>query len=209
MCQQITGAALSAFLPTLFSDMGFKGSTAQIATLAPYGAAIITMIIASRISDKIKNRGWPTQVGWAMLIVGFAIYLGCDPHNVPARFIALILAESGHYICTPLIVTWAANNAGNESRRAVAVPLAVSCAQAVAVGSGYLFPSSDSPKYTTGSAVELALSTAGAVFTGVYQYMLHRENRKRDAHEGGKPEAGFRPDTGNYADDAPGFRYLE
>jgi MFS family permease len=209
MCQQITGAALSAFMPTLFSDLGFKGANAQIATLAPYGAAIITMIIASRISDRIKNRGWPTQVGWAMLIVGFAIYLGCDSHNVPARFIALILAESGHYICTPLIVTWAANNAGNESRRAVAVPLAVSCAQAVAVGSGYLFPSSDSPKYLTGSAVELALSSAGAVFTGVYQYMLHRENKKRDRDEGGKPEVGFRPDTGNYADDAPGFRYLE
>ena len=144
-----------------------------------------------------------------MLIVGFAIYLGCDPHNVPARFIALILAEAGHYICTPLIVTWAANNAGNESRRAVAVPLAVSCAQAVAVGSGYLFPSSDSPKYTRGSAVELGLSTAGAIFTGVYQFMLWRENKRRDSHEGGKPEPGFRPDTSNYADDAPGFRYLE
>jgi len=90
------------------------------------------MIIASRISDRYNNRGWPSQFGWAMMVVGFSIWLGCDTHNRAAHITALILAEAGHYICTPLIVTWSANNAGSESRRAVAVPLAVSTAQAVA-----------------------------------------------------------------------------
>jgi hypothetical protein len=89
------------------------------------------MVIASKYSDRIRNRGWPLQFGWATMVVAFAIYLGCDSTNHPARIVALILGESGHYICTPLIVTWAANNAGSESRRAVAVPLAVSLAQAV------------------------------------------------------------------------------
>jgi hypothetical protein len=41
LCQQITGAALSAFLPTLISENGFEGATAQIATLGPYGAAVV------------------------------------------------------------------------------------------------------------------------------------------------------------------------
>lgn len=41
MCQQITGAALSAYLPTLLSENGFEGATAQIATLAPYGSAAV------------------------------------------------------------------------------------------------------------------------------------------------------------------------
>lgn len=77
-----------------------------------------------------------------MMVLAFGIYLGVPDTNHAARFAALILAEVGHYgkcatsladsVCTPLIVTWAANNAGNESRRAVAVPFAVSCAQAVA-----------------------------------------------------------------------------
>ncbi|WWC59847.1 uncharacterized protein I303_102409 [Kwoniella dejecticola CBS 10117] len=173
MCQQITGAALSAYLPTFTSENGFKGATAQIATLAPYGSAAVVMIIFSYFSDRMKNR---TGVG--------------------------------HYVCTPLIVTWQAHNAGNESRRAVAVPGAVSLAQAVAVGSGYLFPSTDSPKYTMGSAVILALSCAGAGFTGLYQFLVWRENRKRDEREGGPPAPDFKPDTATYADDAPGFRYL-
>lgn len=41
MCQQITGAALSAYLPTLLKENGFSGATAQIATLAPYGSAAV------------------------------------------------------------------------------------------------------------------------------------------------------------------------
>lgn len=56
MCQQITGAALSAYLPTLLSENGFKGATAQIATLAPYGSAAVVrpadISIRKRRTDK-------------------------------------------------------------------------------------------------------------------------------------------------------------
>jgi hypothetical protein len=68
-------------------------------------------------------------------------------------------------------------------------------------GSGYLFPAKQSPKYTMGSA-------GGAIFTGLYQVGLHIENKRRDRREG-KPPVDCRPDTATYADDAPGFRYLE
>ncbi|KAF2216601.1 hypothetical protein CERZMDRAFT_81669 [Cercospora zeae-maydis SCOH1-5] len=102
----------------------------------------------------------------------------------------------------------AANNAGSESRRVVAVPLAVALAQAVAIGSGYLLPASDGPKYTKGAAVETALSAAGMVFTFVYMGLIEWENARRDKREGRPPEAGHRPDTAEHADDAPGLRYI-
>jgi hypothetical protein len=55
------------------------------------------MIAVAKLSDKFGNRGWPTQFGWALLIVGFAIFLGAPTDNKPAHFAALILAETGHY----------------------------------------------------------------------------------------------------------------
>lgn len=55
------------------------------------------MIIAAKLSDKFGNRGWPTQFGWMLLIIGFAIFLGAPTSNKPAHFVALILAETGHY----------------------------------------------------------------------------------------------------------------
>jgi hypothetical protein len=55
------------------------------------------MIAVAKVSDKFGNRGWPTQFGWTLLIVGFAIFLGAPTDNKPAHFAALILAETGHY----------------------------------------------------------------------------------------------------------------
>lgn len=52
MCQQITGAALSAYLPTLLSENGFSGATAQIATLAPYGSAAIVGCTLPQLSRR-------------------------------------------------------------------------------------------------------------------------------------------------------------
>jgi hypothetical protein len=60
------------------------------------------MIIAAKLSDRFGSRGWPTQFGWALLIIGFAIFLGAPTSNKPAHFVALILAETGHYSKSPL-----------------------------------------------------------------------------------------------------------
>jgi hypothetical protein len=59
------------------------------------------MIIVAKLSDRFGNRGWPTQFGWTLLIVGFAIFLGAPTSNKPAHFAALILAETGHYSMYP------------------------------------------------------------------------------------------------------------
>lgn len=55
------------------------------------------MIVAAKVSDRFGNRGWPTQFGWLLLVVGFAVFLGAPTDNKPAHFAALILAETGHY----------------------------------------------------------------------------------------------------------------
>lgn len=105
------------FLAVFLSENGFEGANAQIATLAPYGSAAVVsslfcpvsskarwliprrkcMIIASMISDRYRNRGWPTQFGWWLSIIAFGIYLGAPYTNRSARIAALILGETGHY----------------------------------------------------------------------------------------------------------------
>ncbi len=55
MCQQITGAALSAYLPTILSENGFTGATAQIATLAPYGSAIVASTLTTVLFRQIAD----------------------------------------------------------------------------------------------------------------------------------------------------------
>ena len=84
--------------------------------------------------------------------------------------------------------------------------MTISVAHALSIGSGYLFPKSDKPKYTMGSAVCFALGALGLILCVIYQYLLWRTNKKRDEKEG-KPAIGHNPDTITFADDAFGFRY--
>ena len=88
------------------------------------------------------------------------------------------------------------------------MPLAVALAQAVAIGSGCLFPKSEGPRYTRGAAVEVGLSTAGLLFSLVYMGLIKWENARRDKKEGGPPAPGTRSNTAQDADEAEGFRYL-
>lgn len=55
------------------------------------------MVIFSYVSDRFRNRGYPTQLGWWIEAAGFAIFLGAPDSNRAARFTALILGEAGHY----------------------------------------------------------------------------------------------------------------
>ncbi len=55
------------------------------------------MIILGWVSDKQRNRGLWTQVGWLMEIVAFVIWLTVPSTNHQARFGALVIAEAGHY----------------------------------------------------------------------------------------------------------------
>jgi hypothetical protein len=64
------------------------------------------MILASWISDRILNRGWPTQFGWWIMVVAFAIYLAVPSTNHQARFAALVLAETGHYSESSSVIAW-------------------------------------------------------------------------------------------------------
>ena len=201
----MTGSALIAFLPTMLSENGFTGANAQVATLAPYGASAVIMMVLCFGSDRYQNRGWFIQAAFVMSLIGFAIWTA-GVTNRGARFFALIMSTVGHYVAVPLVLIWQAQNAGNESRRAVAVPMAASIAQCVAIGSGYLFPATDSPNYLKGSAVCLGLQIWGIVVCGIYQYLIRRENARRDQRDG-VPDPTVKPDTLTYADAAVGFRY--
>jgi hypothetical protein len=95
--QQISGAALAAFMPTFTSENGFKGANAQIATLAPYGTAAVSMIALSSASDWHKNRGWYVNFGFVprSLDLGYT-----SVYQPPITLLALPLSSSPKPVIT-------------------------------------------------------------------------------------------------------------
>ncbi|RSH93181.1 hypothetical protein EHS25_007534 [Saitozyma podzolica] len=205
-CVMTVGAALGAFLPTLVSDVGYTGAIAQVYTLPPYAAAAVCMLVVCWVSDRYQRRGPGMIAGFAFMTLGFAMLLGLSPSQKAGRYASLVFCEVGQFICIPLNLTWAAENAGNESRKAVSLPLVITLGQALAIASGYLFPAKDSPTYRMGSGVCMGLCIWGMIISVIYTILLRRENARRDMVEG--PAAGAVPDTATYADKAVGFRYV-
>lgn len=102
--------------------------------------------------------------------------------------------------------TWLTENAGNQARRSVAIPLVLALGQAISTATGYMFPSKDSPSYRSGTLACLGIGVLGLFCTTAYLFLCILVNRHRDRIEG-KPAPGFVPDTAHYADKARGFRY--
>ncbi|RXK34953.1 hypothetical protein M231_07799 [Tremella mesenterica] len=203
----VVGAAIGAFLPTLVADVGYTGAIAQVYTLPPYGTAAIVMLIVAWVSDRYGKRGPGMLLGMGMMSMGFAMLVGLKPDHHAGRYAALVFCETGQFITIPLNLTWVAENSGNGSRRAFALPFVIACAQALAIASGYMFPAKDKPVYHLGSSVCLSLTSLGFAVSLLYIFLLRRANAKKDAEEG-PVDPTLVPDTATYADKARGFRYV-
>lgn len=201
----LVGAAIGAFLPTIINDIGYTGAIAQVYTLPPYGCAMICMLLVAWASDRYGRRGPAIVLGFSFMTLGFAMLRGVHS-NRNAKFAALVFADIGQFIIIPMNLTWLAENAANESRRALAVPMAIAVAQSIAIASGYMFPAKDSPRYILGSTVCLAICLLGLVVAVSYTLLLRWENARRDRKEGPR-DPHITPDTATFGDKAPGFRY--
>ena len=96
--------ALGAFLPTLVSAVGYTGALAQIYTLPPYAAGGIAMLSVAWLSGRTHTRGPFVAMGFAFLLLGFALLAGLNYTVFGGRYAALVFAEIGQYILLPLVL---------------------------------------------------------------------------------------------------------
>lgn len=103
------------------------------------------ILVTSRLSDYFRTRAPLVAIGYLFEILGFAILLGTDISSHGARYAGLVFAQIGtasrsrnifvadmFLVPIPLHLTWVAENAGNETKRACHIGIMVAVAQALA-----------------------------------------------------------------------------
>lgn len=65
----------SLFLPTIISQLGYKSTTAQLFTVPPYMGAVLSVLLCTYYSDKLKARGPIMLGGCTVSIAGYVILL--------------------------------------------------------------------------------------------------------------------------------------
>ena len=172
---------LSLFLPTIITGLGYTAAQAQLLTVPPYVAAFILTLSVAVASEKLKLRA-PFIMGSSCLaIIGYIILLTSRKASV--SYGGTILAASGIYPATAIVLSWPANNVSGQTKRATANAMQISIGNLGAVLGTQLYRSHDGPRFFLGHGFALGYLCCNVLVVGIQWMVLRAENRKRDLGE--------------------------
>ncbi|EGD88306.1 hypothetical protein H112_04791 [Trichophyton rubrum D6] len=201
-------ATISIFLPTILHSLGYSKTAAQYMTIGPYMAGWVVMVSFSLLSDRLRTRGPFIIGGTALAIIGVSLmYTFPAKENPKAALGGVFLLVIGIFPCIPLEVQWVSDNAGAESKKAMALCMIVIAGHCLSILASKSFPEHEGPRYIRGYAIVLSFLCLSFV-TSVILYTRHRIINAQRNKKYGKPNPLDKVDTSILADKAPMFRYI-
>lgn len=165
------------FFPTAVETLGFGDTITLVLTCPPYLIAGIVSIYWSWSSGKYNERTWHITGAKAVAVFGFV--LGCATLNTGARYFAMVVFAVGTYAVNSIILGWVSATCGQtKEKKAAALAIVNTIANASFIWTPYLWPSSDEPRYTIAMASSAAFSIACASAAWAMRFWLQRLNRK-------------------------------
>ncbi|EXJ70397.1 uncharacterized protein A1O5_06465 [Cladophialophora psammophila CBS 110553] len=201
-------SSISGFLPSIVRSLGYKATTsANLMTVPPYACAFALMYVTSWLSDRYRSRGIPIFILSCTAAVMYACLANLDNDHLSAKYGCMCIAVACVYATYPPSHAWAANNFGNETKRAVGMGAYTAMGNLGSIAGSFFYPSTDAPQYRKGHYLCFAMSIATAAITLANTMTLHRINRQRD-QQYGTPQKGQSIDVSEDADANPMFRYM-
>lgn len=110
----VSFASLPLFVPTIISQIGFSGVTANGLSAPPYLLCFFTILLICWLSDKFGVRGpFVVLCSWTAAI-GFLLQATLS--GTAARYVGVFLSVQ-IFVCVPLTLAWVANIHQTESKR--------------------------------------------------------------------------------------------
>ncbi|KAH8879519.1 MFS general substrate transporter, partial [Thozetella sp. PMI_491] len=201
-------ASISSFLPTIISNLGYKeATTANLMTVPPYATAFIVMLAASWSSDYFKERGIHITVLMVVAAIAYALLATLPESQLTGKYVCVCIAVACVYATYPPTHAWAANNFGNETKRAIGMGMYTAMGNLGSIAGTFFYPTTDAPQFRKGHFVCMALAVATAILSIGNSWALRRINQDRD-RKYGKPLPGASVDVTELADESPDFRYI-
>lgn len=111
------------------------------------------------------------------------------------------------YSTYPPSHAWAANNFGNETKRAIGVGLYTAIGNCGSIAGSFFYPDTDAPVFRKGHYLSFGMSLAALIFALTNSMLLRTVNRRRDQKHG-KPVPGLAIDVSDDADNLPMWRFI-
>jgi dipeptide/tripeptide permease len=184
-----TGYATSFFIPTILTQFGWLGQSAQLHTIPVYGVGFVLTLACAWFSDRLQHRYLFTIGGLSLACVGYIVLLcqndikAADAMPIGVRYAMIFFITSGNYIAQPLAVVWLANNMGGHYKRSFGAAIQIGVGNIGGIVGSNIFLAAEAPYYKTGYGTGLGLLLFGMCMCSVFYFGMMWENKKRDRGE--------------------------
>lgn len=190
-------SSISGFLPTIITseyiwhcetvfllisieiiDLGYhEPTTANLMTVPPYAAAFVIMLVASYSSDHFKERGYHIAGLMTISTIAYALLATLPEDSLGAKYACVCIAVACVYATYPPTHAWAANNFGNETKRAIGMGLYTAIGNCGSIAGSWLYPASEGPQFRKGHFICMGLAFFTVALASVNSIVLQKINR--------------------------------
>jgi hypothetical protein len=176
--------SFNSFFPTVVKALGFNDTITLVLTCPPYLVSGIVSVLTAISSGKRNERTWHITIPMMVAIVGFVI--SCVTRNIAARYIACFLFCSGAYACNSVILGWVTATCGQSpAKKAAALSMVNTSANATYIYTPYLYPKSAGPMYIGANAADACFAGGTIACAWGLRVWLQRDNRKLERENPG------------------------
>ncbi|KAL9001946.1 MAG: hypothetical protein Q9188_005104 [Gyalolechia gomerana] len=196
------------FLPTIIRAVNPAWSTlyVQALTVPCFALTTIAYFVSAYVSDRTQHRASFGIFGCVVSIVGHIMLIAGQGVAVP--FTGCFFIAAGLFLVSGIALAWLPSNLPRYGKRSTAVGMQLMIGNSAGIAAPYLYPTNDSPRYTMGHAVTLALMAFSAVVNGILWWSMARTNRRRRAgKEDWKVVDMTEEEIDDLGDDSPRYVY--
>lgn len=194
---------MSAFIPTILTELGWTAKLAQAMSIPVWLAGIAIQLSGAWLSARIGLRFPFILSGILLVLIGWSINIAySEGKDVSAgvRYLSLFLMSAGTFLQMTLTTSWLANNLRGRASLAMGTAIILGIGNCANFVSSNVFIKHEAPYYPTAFRTGLGITVAGAVLCLVYVSLLRRHNRKLDEKRSERSD-------GDTLGDREGYRY--
>jgi hypothetical protein len=180
-CCDMTAASMSAFIPTILTQLGWTAKLAQAMSVPVWLAGMVTQLSGAWISGRTGLRFPFILAGILLVLIGWAINIAYSQGSgvsAGVRYFSLFCMSSGTFIQMTMTTSWLANNLRGRASLAMGTAIILGVGNCANFVSSNVFIKHEAPYYPTAFRTGLGVTIAGSVLCVVYVGLLWRHNQK-------------------------------
>jgi hypothetical protein len=180
-CCDLTAASMSAFIPTILTELGWTAKLAQAMSIPVWLCGIATQLSGAWLSARTGLRFPFILSGILLVLIGWSINIAYSKgRDVSAgvRYLSLFLMSAGTFLQMTLTTSWLANNLRGRASLAMGTAIILGIGNCANFVSSNVFIKHEAPYYPTAFTTGLGITVAGALLCLFYLGLLWQHNRK-------------------------------